>query len=139
MNSEKRDWISAERSGIIGGVAKRDIAHRGSINRTRPAGWLPPSLQSRVDNVTSWVARYRRWAPITQIVVETVRFDMQLLASPEISGVEYQQGTLYGYELREYLLEKWGANVPTAMRKTFLWRLSTSSRRDDADPIESAT
>lgn len=27
--------------------------------------------------------------------------------NPEISGVEYQQGTLVGYELREYLLEKW--------------------------------
>src|SRR5208337_4685466 len=31
-------------------------------NRTRPKGWLPPSLQSRVDNVMSWVSRYRRWA-----------------------------------------------------------------------------
>ena len=27
--------------------------------------------------------------------------------TPEISGVEYQQGTLFGYEMREYLLEKW--------------------------------
>ena len=26
---------------------------------------------------------------------------------PEISGVEYQQGELAGYEVREYLLEKW--------------------------------
>src|SRR5271165_5213779 len=77
-------------------------------NRTRPDGWLPPSLQSRVDNVMSWVSRYRRWIPITQIVVETVRFDTQLLVNPEINGIEYQQGTLYGYELREYLLEKWG-------------------------------
>ena len=25
-----------------------------------------------------------------------------------LSGAEYQQGTLYGYEVREYLLEKWG-------------------------------
>ncbi len=29
------------------------------------------------------------------------------MQNPEISGVEYQQGTLYGYEVREYLLEKW--------------------------------
>jgi hypothetical protein len=36
-----------------------------------------------------------------------VRFDMQLLENPEISGLEYQRGTLAGYELREYLLEKW--------------------------------
>ena len=79
-----------------------------SYNRTRHEGWLPPSLQSRVDNVMSWVGRYRRWCHITEIVVETVRFDTQLLVNPEINGIEYQQGTLYGYEVREYLLEKWG-------------------------------
>jgi len=28
--------------------------------------------------------------------------------NPEIGGVEYQQGVLAGYEVREYLLEKWG-------------------------------
>ncbi len=80
-------------------------------NRTRPEGWLPPSLQSRVDNVTSWVARYRRWAPITSIVVETVRFDTQKLLNPEISGVKYQHGTLFSCELREYLLEKFQRTV----------------------------
>ncbi len=37
-----------------------------------------------------------------------MRFDTQLMENPEISGVEYQQGTLTGYETREYLLEKWG-------------------------------
>jgi hypothetical protein len=39
--------------------------------------------------------------------MESVRFDMQRLENPEIEGVEYQQGTLFGYEVREYLLEKW--------------------------------
>ncbi len=77
------------------------------LNRTRPEGWLPPSLQHRVDTTTSWVARLRRLAPITAISQERVRFDMQLMQNPEISGVEYQQGTLAGYEVREYLLEKW--------------------------------
>ena len=33
---------------------------------------------------------------------------MQQMQNPEISGTEYQQGTLLGYEVREYLLEKWG-------------------------------
>jgi hypothetical protein len=32
---------------------------------------------------------------------------MQLIENPDIAGVEYQQGTLQGYEVREYLLEKW--------------------------------
>jgi hypothetical protein len=40
--------------------------------------------------------------------MELVRFDTQKLQNPEISGIEYQQGTLQGYEVREYLLEKWG-------------------------------
>ena len=77
-------------------------------NRRRPEGWLAPSLRHRVDNVTATVARLRRLAPVTAIVQELVRFDMQLMENPEISGVEYQRGTLAGCEIREYLLAKWG-------------------------------
>ena len=77
-------------------------------NRTRPNGWLPPSLKSRVYNILTWVNRFRKIANIQAISMELVRFDMQAMDNPDISGVEYQQGTLAGYELREYLLEKWG-------------------------------
>ena len=76
-------------------------------NRTKPTGWLAPSLQHRVDTTMAWVNRICCWAPVTRIAQELVRFDMQLLQNPEISGVQYQQGELAGYELREYLLEKW--------------------------------
>src|SRR5579864_3601955 len=76
-------------------------------NRKRPEGWLPPSLRSRVDNVVNFAKRLKRFVPITQVQVETVRFDMQKMDNPEITGVEYQQGSLQGYEIREYLLEKW--------------------------------
>ncbi|AMW30334.1 MULTISPECIES: RNA-guided endonuclease IscB [Oscillatoriales] len=78
------------------------------LNRTRPQGWLAPSLQHRVDTLMTWVNRFRRLAPVGRIVQELVRFDLQLMENPEISGVEYQQGALQGYEVREYLLEKWG-------------------------------
>ncbi len=78
------------------------------LNRTRPQGWLAPSLQSRVKNIKTWVERLRKLAPITAISQELVRFDMQLIRNPVIQGKEYQQGTLAGYETREYLLEKWG-------------------------------
>ena len=77
-------------------------------NRTKPEGWLAPSLQHRVDTVLAWVNRLMRLAPITALSQELVRFDMQAMQNPEISGVGYQQGTLLGYEVREYLLEKWG-------------------------------
>lgn len=76
-------------------------------NRTRPAGWLPPSLQHRVDTTVTWVKRLQRLVPIAALSVELVRFDMQLLEHPDIAGVAYQHGTLAGYELREYLLAKW--------------------------------
>ena len=77
-------------------------------NRTRPEGWLAPSLQHRVDTTASWVDRLCRWAPVTSLSQELVRFDTQQMQDPEIAGVMYQQGTLAGYEVREYLLEKWG-------------------------------
>lgn len=76
-------------------------------NRTKPKCWLAPSLQHRVDTIISLVAKLRRVALITDISQELVKFDMQLMQNPEISGVEYQQGTLAGYSVREYLLEKW--------------------------------
>jgi len=75
-------------------------------NRIRHEGWLTPSLHSRVDNVISWVRRYQLWVPISGIVIEAVRFDIQKLLNPGISNAEYRQGTLFSYELREYLLEK---------------------------------
>ena len=77
-------------------------------NRTRPAGWLAPSLRHRIETTAAWVARLQRWAPVTAISMELVRFDTQLMQNPEISGIQYQQGTLAGYEVREYVLEKWG-------------------------------
>lgn len=76
-------------------------------NRRGRVGKLPPSLESRVANVLTWVARLRRLCPIGVLSVELVRFDTQLLEKADIQGVEYQQGTLAGYEVREYLLEKW--------------------------------
>ena len=77
-------------------------------NRKRPEGWLPPSAEARIRQVLSVVEKLCRWLPIVEIVVESVKFDTQKLQNPEISGIEYQQGTLFGYEVREYLLEKFG-------------------------------
>lgn len=76
-------------------------------NRRRAVGWLAPSLLSRVLQVLTWVARLRRFAPIGAISVELARFDTQRLQDPTISDIEYQQGELAGFELREYLLIKW--------------------------------
>jgi len=77
-------------------------------NRRKEEGRLPPSLEARVDNAANWVERYRRLFPITHMSLELAKFDTQKLENPEISGVEYQQGELQGYEVKQYLLQKWG-------------------------------
>jgi 5-methylcytosine-specific restriction endonuclease McrA len=103
-----RDALLARRA-IRRGRWQRHTRYRAArcANRRRAEGWLPPSLESRLSNILTWVAHLRRYAPVGAISQELVRFDTQLLEHPDISGVEYQQGTLAGYEVREYLLEKW--------------------------------
>ncbi|MEK7482931.1 MAG: RNA-guided endonuclease IscB, partial [Planctomycetota bacterium] len=87
------------------------------LNRSVPKGWLPPCLLSRVNNVLTWARRLTRAIPISSIAVETVRFDMQKMQNPEISGIEYQQGKLEGYEVREYLLEKFSRTCAYCAKK----------------------
>jgi 5-methylcytosine-specific restriction endonuclease McrA len=81
---------------------------RFNNRHNKKRGWLPPSLESRIANVETWGKRLMRLSPITAISQELVKFDLQLMENAEISGVEYQQGTLAGFEVREYLLQKWG-------------------------------
>ncbi|MER5625030.1 RNA-guided endonuclease IscB [Streptosporangium sp. NPDC002544] len=79
------------------------------LNRIKPQGWLAPSLRHRVDTTVSWVARLTRWAPVAAVHVEKVSFDTHALsAGRPLEGAEYKRGTLAGYEVREYLLAKWG-------------------------------
>ena len=90
------------------GRRSRNLRYRSPrfLNRRKSEGWLPPSLQHRVDTVLSWVNRLRSIAPVTGMAQELVKFDTQLMQDSDISGVGYQQGELAGYEVREYLLEK---------------------------------
>ena len=90
-----KDALESRRA-IRRGRRSRKTRYREArlLNRTRPTGWLPPSLMSRVHNVETWVKRYMRFAPIISADIETVRFDMQLTSNPGIKGVEYQRGKL---------------------------------------------
>jgi 5-methylcytosine-specific restriction endonuclease McrA len=77
-------------------------------NRRRPKGWLAPSLLHRVLTTETWVRRLRHLCPVTALSVELAKFDTQLMENAEVRGVEYQRGALLGWEVRAYLLEKWG-------------------------------
>ncbi|WP_433511063.1 RNA-guided endonuclease IscB [Nonomuraea sp. CA-143628] len=105
-----RDTLTT-RSNHRRGRRTRKLRYRAPryLNRTKPKGWLAPSLRHRVDTTMSWVTRLRRWAPVRAIHIERVAFDTHAMsAGKSLEGVEYQQGTLAGYEIRQYLLEKWG-------------------------------
>jgi 5-methylcytosine-specific restriction endonuclease McrA len=98
----------AKRASLRRGRRSRNTRYRIARQyRKRPEGWLPPTLRARADCIVNWINKLMRLAPISAISIETVRFDMQKLRNPEISGVKYQQGTLFGYEVKEYLLEKY--------------------------------
>lgn len=98
-----------KRAGVRRGRRQRHTWYRPARfnNRYKPKGWLAPSVRHRIYTVMTWVHRILKLIPITAISYELVKFDTQLMENAEISGVEYQQGALKGYEVREYLLEKW--------------------------------
>ena len=75
-------------------------------NRSKPEGWLAPSIQHKLDTHLKLIDKIKSILPITSTIIEIATFDQQKMQNPEISGIEYQQGTLQGYEIREYLLEK---------------------------------
>jgi 5-methylcytosine-specific restriction endonuclease McrA len=77
-------------------------------NRTRPEQWLPPSIQHKLESHIRLVETLATLLPISYKRVEVDNFDTHKMQQPEITGVEYQQGELQGYEVKEYLLEKWG-------------------------------
>ncbi|EEV8378054.1 HNH endonuclease, partial [Escherichia coli] len=63
--------------------------------------------QSRVNNIVEWSKRFIRLSPVGFITVESVKFDMQKMENAAVEGLEYQRGTLFDYEVKEYLLEKY--------------------------------
>ncbi len=67
-----------QRAGYRRGRRSRNLPYRAPRfnNRAKPKGWLGPSLRHRVDSTVSLVSRIRRWAPVTGIAQELVRFDM---------------------------------------------------------------
>ena len=127
VNQESGDVVFAAELEHRGGYIKSRLQKRAGVRKSRrfrktryrkprflnrvkgkKKGWLAPSLMSRIYNIETWVRRLSKLINISGISLELVKFDMQKMENAEISGIEYQQGTLEGYEIREYLLEKYG-------------------------------
>ena len=76
-------------------------------NRKTPKGWLPPSLQHKMDVHLYWLQKICQYIPVKRIVLEMGQFDTQVLKAvaegrPLPEGADYQHGERYGIDtLRE--------------------------------------
>ena len=71
-------------------------------------GWLAPSVQHKVDTHLQVIANIHKFLPISSITVEVASFDTQLVkaqldGTPLPEGIDYQQGELLDWNLREYV------------------------------------
>lgn len=77
------------------------------LNRTRPDGWLAPSVKSRADNVINFIKKYKKLINITKVMIENVSFDTaQMISDTKLWGSDYQQGALYQKELRSFIFSR---------------------------------
>lgn len=77
------------------------------LNRTRPEGWLAPSVKSRADNVINFIKKYKKLLNINKIMIEHVSFDTaQMTSDNYLIGTAYQQGPLYETNLRNFVFSK---------------------------------
>ena len=77
------------------------------LNRTRPKGWLAPSIRSRADNIVNFIKKYKKNINITKVMIEHVSFDVaQMTANNNLVGVAYQQGPLYQNKLRSFIFNR---------------------------------
>lgn len=85
----------------------------------RPEGWLPPSIQSKVDHHIHWINVMREITPSKWYDrIEVARFDVQHMKDPTIHNELYQQGRMYGYEnVKAYVLAKFNYTCPICGHK----------------------
>lgn len=77
------------------------------LNREKRSDWLPPSIERRYQTHIRLINRLKQFIPISKIIIETAKFDIQKLKNPDIKGIEYQQGDLYQYQnVKSYLLSR---------------------------------
>lgn len=99
-----------QRRGVRRSRRQRNTRYRAPrfLNRTRPDGWLAPSVKSRADNVINLVKKLSRWIPLKRAVIESVSFDTSSMAEGErLYGTQYQQGSLYQSTLRKAVIAKY--------------------------------
>lgn len=77
------------------------------LNRTRPQGWLAPSIKSRADNVINFIRKYKKFLNINKVMIENVSFDTaQMSSDSKLLGNDYQEGNLSQNGLRSFIFSR---------------------------------
>ena len=77
------------------------------LNRTKPKGWLAPSVKSRADNVINFIKKYKKLINITKVMIENVSFDVAQMSSDDcLIGTGYKKGPLYDTNLKDFIFSK---------------------------------
>jgi len=103
----KRDMNS--RRVVRNSRRQRKTRYRESrfLNRTKPKGWIAPSVKSIADNVINFIKKYKKLLNITKVMIENVSFDTaQMSSDTKLIGIGYQQGPLYNTNLREFVFSR---------------------------------
>ena len=78
-------------------------------NRRRFEGWLPPSIQHKLDTHKALIRLACEILPIGQVHVESPAFDTHKIINPDVDGKGYAEGPQKGYRnVREYVLDRDG-------------------------------
>lgn len=97
------------RDGIHEGMVSRSILRKSRrnrktryrkarfLNRKRIDGWLPPTVQSKLNATFMWIDKFGSLLPNPILHIEVGKFDTQKMMNPDITNEEYQNGQCAGY------------------------------------------
>ena len=97
--SERRQYRRTKRNRLW--HRKTRFLNRGSKKK----GWLPPSVQHKLDSHIKLINFVKSILPVSQVNVEVAAFDIQKIKNTDIEGTDYQNGEQKGFwNIREYVL-----------------------------------
>lgn len=110
----RRGYRSTRRSRIRHRRNKnveRNVINNPNYTNGNEEGWIPPSIQHKIDSHERLVDKIASWIPIDHIELEVASFDIQQMKADlegiELSGVDYQNGEMKGYDnVKLYVKER---------------------------------
>lgn len=84
--------------------ARRDRRNRKTryrkarfLNRKRKEGWLPPTVQSKLNATFMWIDRFESLLPNPILHIEVGKFDIHKMINPDVVKDGYENGQCAGY------------------------------------------